>query len=197
MDIFNCDDDRTAYLHFIAAQTSRFGVEVLAWCLMTNHVHFVAVPEEESSLARAFGEAHRLYTRMKNFEQGVRGYLFQGRFGSCVLDERHLIAAVRYVEQNPVRAKMVKEPWDYVWSSARFHVELEETDPLVKDRSLIGLVKDWRCLLLHPDMAAYENLRCGVRVGRPMGDEFFIKTVEAVVGRDLSKGKSGRPRKGE
>jgi putative transposase len=60
---------------------------------MTNHTHLIVVPKEERSLARAIGEAHRRYARMKNFAEGVRGYLFQGRFGSCVLDERHLLAA--------------------------------------------------------------------------------------------------------
>ena len=75
-----------------------------------EHVHFVVVPQQEKSLANAFGEAHRRYTRMRNFAEGVRGYLFQGRFGSCVLDERHLIAAARYVELNPVRAMLVKLP---------------------------------------------------------------------------------------
>jgi len=80
---------------------------------MTNHVHFVVVPHNESSLAKGFGEAHKRYTRMKNFSEGVRGYLFQGRFGSCVLDERHLLAAVRYVERNPVTAGIVKNAWEY------------------------------------------------------------------------------------
>jgi putative transposase len=61
---------------------------------MTNHVHLIAVPEREDSLARAIGEAHRRYTRMKNFAAGVRGYLFQGRFCSCVLDQQHLLAAL-------------------------------------------------------------------------------------------------------
>ena len=94
MDIFRDAEDRRGYLHFIGEETSRFGVEILSWCLMTNHIHFVAVPQNSDSLARAFGEAHRRYTRMRNFAEGVRGYLFQGRFGSCVLDERHLLAAV-------------------------------------------------------------------------------------------------------
>jgi putative transposase len=69
----------------------------------------IVVPKDSAVLARAIGEAHRRYTRMKNFSDGVRGYLFQGRFGSCVLDERHLLAAARYVELNPVSAGMVKE----------------------------------------------------------------------------------------
>jgi putative transposase len=84
---------------------------------MTNHVHFVAVPITETSLARGFGEAHRRYTRMKNFALKVRGYLFQGRFSSSVLDESNLMAAVRYVELNPVQAGMVTNAWEYPWST--------------------------------------------------------------------------------
>lgn len=80
-------------------------------------------------MARAIGEAHGA-TRMKNFSDGVRGYLCQGRFGSCVLDERHLLAAARYVELNPVNAGMVKEPVDYPWSSARFHRGVSRRDAL-------------------------------------------------------------------
>ena len=113
MAVFRGDEDRLEYLRFMAEETERFGVEILSWCLMMNHVHFVAVPQQEKSLAKVFGEAHRRYTRMRNFAEGVRGYLFQGRFGSCDLDERHLIAAARYVELNPVRAMLVKLPWDY------------------------------------------------------------------------------------
>ncbi|GAW66966.1 transposase [Geoanaerobacter pelophilus] len=157
---------------------------------MTNHVHFIAVPEEETSLAKAFGEAHRLYTRMKNFRLDVRGYLFQGRFASCVLDEQHLIAAARYVEQNPVRAKMVRKAWDYQWSSARFH--MGGNDPLVTDRTLLGLVKDWRELLEGEDEEADDKLRAGVKIGRPVGSESFIERVEAITGRDLGKGRPGR-----
>ncbi|MCK4547975.1 MAG: transposase [Candidatus Eisenbacteria sp.] len=71
-------------------ETERFGVEVLSWCLMTNHVHLVVVPSTEDGLARAIGNAHKAYTRMRNFREGVRGYLFQGRFGSYVADEPHL-----------------------------------------------------------------------------------------------------------
>jgi len=88
MAIFQSDADRRCYLQYVKEETERFGVEILSWCLMTNHVHFIAVPKEDTSFARGFGEAHRKYTRMKNFSDGVRGYLFQGRFGSCVLDER-------------------------------------------------------------------------------------------------------------
>ncbi len=58
MDIFRSDEERRAYLHFVAQETGRFGVEILAWCLRSNHMHFIAVPKRTDSLARAFGEAH-------------------------------------------------------------------------------------------------------------------------------------------
>ncbi|QXE85501.1 transposase [Geomonas nitrogeniifigens] len=193
MNVFDTEDDRQVYLQLIKTHAIACGVEILAWCLMTNHVHFIAIPEEESSLAKAFGEAHRLYTRMKNFRQDVRGYLFQGRFSSCVLDEQHLIAAARYIEQNPVRAKMVRKPWDYQWSSAKFH--MGGTDPLVADRTLLGLVKDWGELLQGEDAEANDRVRAGVKTGRPVGSQNFLKRVEAITGRDLRKGHPGRPAK--
>lgn len=70
MSIFRGDEDHRKYLPFMAEETERFGVEILSWCLMTNHVHFIAVPQQEKSLARAFGEVHRRYTRIKNFAGG-------------------------------------------------------------------------------------------------------------------------------
>jgi putative transposase len=148
--IFQTDSNRKAYLDFIAEELTRFGVDVLAWCLMTNHTHLIVVPKDSAVLARAIGEAHRRYTRMKNFSDGVRGYLFQGRFGSCVLDERHLLAAARYVELNPVKAGIVKEAPDYPRSSARFHLGLSQGDALVRDKSLLGLVNDWSEYLKGP-----------------------------------------------
>ena len=107
MPIFQTDEDRRAYLQFLAEEAGRFDLKILAWCLMTNH--FIAVPKGGDSLARAFGEAHRRYTRMKNFAEGVRGYFFQGRFSSCVLDERYLLAVVFYAELNSVWAGIVKK----------------------------------------------------------------------------------------
>lgn len=107
-ETFFCDKDYEAYLSLMAEWCRKCRVEILAWCLMPNHVHLIPVLESEDGLARAIGEAHRRYTRMKNFAEGVRGYLFQGRFGSCVLDQQHLLAAGRYVERNPVNARLVK-----------------------------------------------------------------------------------------
>jgi putative transposase len=89
---------------------------------MPNHVHLVAVPRTPEGLARAIGEAHRRYTRRINFRKEWRGYLWQGRFASCVMDREHGVAAARYIERNPVRAGLVKRAWEWPWSSAAAHV---------------------------------------------------------------------------
>lgn len=197
MDVFAHDEQRWAYLQFLAEEARRAGVQFLSWCLMTNHVHFVVIPEKADSLARTFGEAHRKYTRMRNFQEGVRGYLFQGRFGSCVLDENHLLAAVRYVERNPVKAGIVSHTRDYRWSSARFHLGIEATDMLVMDRTLLGLVSDWENFLLDEDDKLSERLRLASRTGRPLGNEDFVEEIEQLTGRDPRPRRPGRPRLSE
>ena len=197
MDIFSGDDDRREYLRFMAEEGDRFGATFSAWCLMTNHVHLIALPQEEDSLARAIGEAHRRYTRMKNFAEGVRGYLFQGRFGSCVLDQQHLLAAGRYVERNPVRAKLVGDAKEYLWSSCRFHCGLTEHDPLIREKQLPTMVDDWAAFVGGWDNEDDKVLRMGTRTGRPVGDASFVTGLEEKVGRILRPKPAGRPSGGE
>jgi putative transposase len=129
------------------------------------------VPKDSTALARAIGEAHRRYTRMKNFSEGVRGYLFQGRFGSCVLDESHLLATARYVELNAVNAGLVRWAGDYPWSSARFHLGVTSKDALVRDKSLLGLIEDWAEYLKGNDEPRiHATWLRGIRTGRPAGN---------------------------
>jgi putative transposase len=195
MTLFESDVDRGRYLAFIAEETIRFDVSILCWCLMDNHVHFIATPQTQSGLARAFGEAHRRYTRMKNLSEGVRGYLFQGRFSSTVLDERHLFAAARYVELNPVRAGLAAHAWDYPWSSARYHMGMQESDSLVKARKLPEIMGDWAEYLRGGDDDEHNNLRQSTRTGFPAGDEAFVTRMAEISGRQLDRRKPGRPRK--
>ena len=197
MDIFNSNDDRNQYLQFIKEESQKCEIEILAWCLMTNHVHFIAVPHTATSFARGFGEAHKRYTRMKNFKDNVRGYLFQGRFGSCVLDERHLPAAVRYVENNPVVAGMAKHAWKYKWSSAAYHVGDIKKDILLNRRNLYGLVKDWRAYLDEQGEGTDDvnDVRRATKTGRPAGDHNFVKKIEKLTGRLLQREKPGPKQK--
>ena len=88
-------EDYLAYLEFIAAAKPKAGFDIWAYCLMSNHVHFVIVPQYKDSLALLFKEVHRRYTRKINFRENWRGHLWQERFHSFVMDEPHLDATVR------------------------------------------------------------------------------------------------------
>ena len=190
MDVFFSDEDRTTYLDLLAEQGGRYGIQFLAWCLMTNHVHFIVVPLYEHSLAKGIGEAHKRYTRSINFREGARGYLFQGRFFSCPLEVDRLLSAVRYVLRNPVRAGLVTQPWDYQWSSARWAIGLMEKDPLVHSLGPLAEIDDWKAFLSsQPD--GIEELRLHTRTGRPLGGESFVNLAEALTGRFLRKRKPG------
>lgn len=194
MDIFSKDDDRKEYLHLLKQQGVRFGVRFISYCLMTNHVHLIAIPEKTDSLAHAIGEAHRRYTRMINFRDNVRGYLFQGRFFSCpVCTGEYLFAAVRYVERNPVRAKLVKQAWKYPWSSAAFHSGVIEHDYLVTESSLLFEITDWK-QFLRTKSDYTDQLREKSRTGRPFGPDSFFSTVEKITGRDARPKPPGRPK---
>ena len=194
MDVFFSDEDRHAYLKLLSEQGERFGVHYLAWCLMSNHVHLIAVPDAEHSLAKGIGEAHKRCTRMLNFREGWRGFLFQGRFFSCPLEGSYLIAAIRYVLRNPVRAGVAATAWEYPWSSARWMVGHVHEDPLVKGSPLLDEVGDWRAVLTS-DPEAAEEVRRHTRTGRPLGGDPFLKHVEKVTGCALCLRKPGRKRK--
>jgi Transposase IS200 like len=99
---------------------------------MDNHVHFVSVPIEADSLTKVFNTLHMRYSQHTNRKTKATGHLWQGRFFSCILDEKHLYACIRYVENNPVRAGLVKRAEEYRWSSAASHV-LRKDDPILSD----------------------------------------------------------------
>ena len=99
------DDDYKAYIDLIAQWCAQYAVEIWAYCLMSNHIHLIAVPQKAENLRPAIGEAHRRYTRRINFARGWRGHLWQERFSLFVMDEQYLMACVRYIENNPVRVK--------------------------------------------------------------------------------------------
>ncbi len=197
LDVFFTDEDRLTYLDHIRTACQRYGVVIWAYCLMSNHVHFVAVPSEIDSLARCFSEAHVRYTRRINYREGWKGHLWQARFGSSVLDENHLIVAVRYVERNPVRAGIVKEAWEYPWSSAAFHIGKERDAGIISsDNILEGLIGDWKTYLRQKDEDGFvESVRRESFVNRPLGDEAFVNDLEEQFQLRLSRGKAGRPAK--
>ena len=194
--IFFEDGDYALYRNLLAERAAKAGVAVWAYCLMPNHVHLILVPATEDGLALALGETHRRYTGFVNARMRVTGHLFQGRFGSVVLDEPHLIAAARYVALNPVRARLVRRAQDWPWSSARAHLKARD-DGLVTVTPLIertaGRVAD--LLDTGPTPQEFAALRAAETIGRPLGSPAFLDRLEARLGRTVRPAKRGRPKR--
>lgn len=193
-EVFFCDADYAAYRALIEESCAREGVRCLAWCLMPNHVHLILTPPRAEALRRALGDAHRRYSRRINFAHGWTGFLFQGRFASFPMAEAHLMVAMRYVELNPVRARLAKRAEQWPWSSARAHVEGKE-DGLTDLSALSGIARNWRALLLRGleagDDEIAETIEAHQRTGRPWGDAEFVKRLEEQTGRMLTRRKPG------
>ena len=120
--VFFGDADRICYLELLRHHTARYAVHIVGYCLMGNHVHIVATPTDSRGLANALGRTHNDYSRWLNLQRRDTGHVWQNRFYSCPLDERHGWEALRYVELNPVRAGLVEHPAEWRWSSAGAHL---------------------------------------------------------------------------
>src|SRR5579863_8089804 len=154
-DVFFSDKDRVAYLNWLTEYAEKHRVEVLAYCLMTNHVHLVAVPATEDGLHQVLKPLHMRYAQRVNRLKRWKGHLWQGRFFSSALDEDYLWAAIRYVERNPVRAKIVRKAENYPWSSASAHCGLKDDPTLTRKaawRRQFESIGDWSAWLAEGDM---------------------------------------------
>jgi len=194
--VFFSEADYALYRALLAENCRNARVEVWAYCLMPNHVHLVLVPADTDGLRAALGETHRRYTWHINEREGWRGYLWQGRFASFPMDDAHLIAAVRYIEQNPVRARLVEGARDWPWSSARAHLRGRD-DGLVCVRPMLEIVPAWSAFLEGSLSAAdHDAIRASERTGRPLGGADFVAHLSARLARPLARGKPGpKPRR--
>lgn len=192
MDVFTQKSDSEYYIKLLKGACEKAGTEVLAYCLMPNHVHFIMVPSHEDGLRATMGETHRRYTQMVNSREECTGHLWQERFHSFPMDQSHLYSCVRYVELNPVRAKLVEKPQSWLWSSARAHLTGED-DMLVQADAMKDMIPDWQGYLdagiSEKDLKQFHKHK---RTGRPLGPEDWISELEKSTGRTLAKQKPGR-----
>ena len=194
--VFETDADIRLYLTWLQECITRYSVEIWAYCLMRNHVHFICVPRAEGALAHAFNNLHMRYAQYFHAKKGVTGHLWKARFLSCMLDEKSVFEEVRFIENNPVRAGLVDRAEEYPWSSARHHI-LGEPDPAIMDGCFLnGEIKDWRAYLAERgNDPILTRTWCNLKTGRPAGDEGFVRGLEEILGRRLMALPRGRPRK--
>jgi putative transposase len=168
--VFFSDADRRAYVAALAEACTAHGVACLAWCLMDNHVHLILTPPGGDALRATLASTHTRYAQRINRTQQASGHLFQGRYASYPMDDAHLIVAVRYVENNPVKAGLVREAGQWRWSSARAHLE-GTPDGLTDMAAMAPHVRNWRAYLADGVEAADRDdaLEAALRSGRPVG----------------------------
>lgn len=184
-EIFSSDQDRGTYLRLLRDNIGDAQVNLLAWCLMTNHVHLIAIPWREDSLAVLLRRVQGRYAQYYNTRSGRTGHLWQNRFFACVLGPDHLWTALRSVERNPVRAGMVHWAGDYLWSSAAAHLSGSDEHAILdmdwwrrESRDA-----DWAQALSDEQEAAAALLRRCTWSGRPFGNQSFVSDMSHRFGR--------------
>jgi putative transposase len=181
--VFHSAADRRTYLNLIRDNLADAGVSVLGYCLMTNHVHWLVVPDRADSLATLFRRAHGRYAQAFNARHQRSGHLWQNRFFSCPLSAEHLWIALRYIEQNPVRALLAPSPEQYLWSSARPHLTGDRDRASILDMRFwerAGGVETWRAMhAAAEDVGSTHLLRRCTYAGRPFGPEDFVERLES------------------
>lgn len=195
---FSCED-RAVYLRWLKEYTDKHSIDVLAYCLMTNHVHLVVVPATGQSLHRALRPLHMRYAQHINRAREWSGHLWQGRYFASALDAHYAWAAIRYVECNPVRAGMIGKAEGYEWSSAAAHCGYRSDPVLTADtawRRQCEAVGNWSAWLASGvDQESLELLRRHANKGLPCGSPDFIESLERATGRTLRCRPRGRQRK--
>ena len=189
------DLDYRRYLEIATALLPDSALQIWAYCLMPNHIHAVVVPQQPDALAQYFGRLHKKYAQITNFRYEWSGHLWQNRFYSVVMDEKHTLTALRYVERNPVRLGIARYPQDWPWSSARGNLQALN-DPLIPGRPALSVVPNWSDYVSVPETDDdLKSLRKVTGTGRPCGDDGFIEKLEAASGRTIRKRTAGRMKK--
>ena len=186
------EEDYTAYRDLLAMHCAAHGVAVWSWVLMPNHVHLVLVPDHVDALRGALSKVHRAYAGRIHAREKRTGHFWQGRFGCVAMDEPHLLAALRYVALNPLRAGMVDRATAWRWSSVHALLDPERGDGMTDTRPVLNLVPNFAALLASgEDQELSDALRRSESIGRPLGSSAFLERVEAILGRDPTPRKRG------
>ena len=195
--VFFDDEDRHTYLKLLAKYSEKFALQIWAYCLMDNHIHLLAVPEKEDSLARGVGLTNQVYTQYLNRKLKQSGQVWQNRFYSCIVENNDTLWTVaRYIECNPLKVNLADNAEEYRWSSAKAHITGSKDELLYNPSWLAEQDRaSYVDFICQSDDEAEKLLRTATRTGRPFGSESFIDGMEFLLNRTLRPRKAGSPKK--
>lgn len=193
------------YLELWQKLSKRYGVAVHAYCLMTNHIHFLVTPETEDAISTTMKVVGSRYAQYINLKYKRTGTLWEGRHRSSMIQtEKYLLTCYRYIELNPIRAEMVKRPEEYKWSSYGMNAWGDHGWLTPHDEYLaLGKSIYERCYVyrdIFKTQLSEENLhlfRKSAHYCQPIGDERFKRQIEKKYGLKLGQSKRGRPSRAE
>ncbi len=194
--LFFCEEDYRNYLYWLEEVSRKYEFNILAFCLMPNHVHFIAKAGHKDSFAQTIKMLHARYARHFHSKNDSVGHVWQGRYYSCLLEEGHLYRAIRYVERNPVRAQLIYKPWDWSWSSARAHTLNEKGIVTLMDHKAMLNIVSWKDYINEIDQIEdLEEIRCQTNANKSWGSVNFKKRMLLEHNIDLAIRIGGRPKK--
>ena len=199
--IFLSDGDFIVYLEHLRMAANKHGCRVHAYVLMSNHVHLLATPARLDSIAKTMQALGRRYVQYFNRRYARTGTMWEGRYKACLIEtQRYLLNCYRYIENNPVRAGIVRAPKLYEYSSYGYHA-LGRQDPVLDAHSLytnLGATPEerqrcYRDFVAAGSMSEVEEIRRATNGGRVLGTTSFRRHAQVWLGRCVEPGKPGRP----
>jgi REP-associated tyrosine transposase len=193
-EVFHKAGDYEAFVEAMIDARARLPIDILGYCLMPNHIHIVLRPRAEGELGRWMQWLLMAHARRYHKHYGTSGHVWQGRFKAFpIQDDDHLATVLRYVERNPLRAKLVTRAEGWKWSSLpawqRRETWLWPGKPPVRSRNWLARVQE---PLSASDLLA---LRQSAERGRPYGDDPWTKRTVKRLGLEHTMRTRGRPRK--
>lgn len=202
--VFFEESDYLAFLGWLKEAALRYHCDVHAYALMTNHTHILATPADAQGITRMMQYVGRQYVPYVNHTYGSSGSIWEGRYkASLVQDDQYLLTCMRYIELNPVRAKMVRSPSKYRWSSYVCNGEAA-ADELITPHALYSALGRGKVSQARAYKALFDDyidrdtlveIEAAWQTGTPLGDARFQKQIEKKLNLKVGQARRGRPRK--
>ena len=189
--IFHKEGDYRAFIDLLLQARGKYGVSLLAWCLMPNHFHLLVQPTEADRLNKWMQWLMTTHVRRYHKHYGSSGHVWQGRYKSFIVqDDEHLLTVTRYIEGNPVRALLAPTAGQWPWSSHQGRIAT--TDELRPDPLPIALPEDWGTFVDTPlTDAEIEKVRNSVNRQTPLGHESWLEEMCVKLGLESTVRRRG------